>query len=837
MNKIHRIVWSACRRSYIVAHENAKTQGKPSVTRKGVVSAVAAALLAMAAPGAMAQSSCTGGVITVNGAETETCVLQNGDQLTVTGSISANPGVSITGGTIAGSIANSGTISGGWTGIYLSSSSVGSIANSGTISGSSAGIFLNSSSSVVGSITNEAGGLISGSSAGIYLNNNSSVGSIVNSGTISGGNYGIFVSDNSTINGDIVNATNTAQIIGGSSSLAAIRIEGTLSGSIINAGTISGGNGIYLAGANVTGGIENQSGGLISGSSSAGIYLASGSVVGSITNSGTISGSTYAIYVDGSSTLSGITITGNNTAEFIGEVYAPDTPVTLASGATYTMQNGQLFTLDGTSTGFTNSGTLGIAAGGTGTITGNYTQDAAATFRTHVTNDTTYGKLTVSGTATLPSNAKIDVNVADPDFAFTATGMADIISAGTLVSDGTFVVTDNSTLFNFSAVKDVNTVDLSIAAASTNGVQTAVSNLGNTPAGGVAMVLDGIIAGDPGGPIASLFVPLNGDAAVSNAASQTLPLLVGGSQAASRAALGGIGRVVRARMDNNRGLSSGDGFYGNKHVWMKPFGSWADQDDRKGVSGYSARAGGLVFGADAKLSDQTRLGLSFAYAKANVEGNASTAPNSAKVDVYQLLGYGSYALGNDTEINFQAGIGQNRNHGKRDILFAGSVAKSDYNSLTATLGAGIGRTYKLSEQTSFTPSLRADYTWIKDKGYTETGAGVLNLNVASRSADELILAVDGRFSHEINPGTALSANLGLGYDALNERTSVTATFAGAPGAAFTTHGLAPSPWLVRGGFGVVSNTAGGMEVIARYDAEHRKDFLNQTASVKLRWAF
>lgn len=43
--------------------------------------------------------------------------------------------------------------------------------------------------------------------------------------------------------------------------------------------------------------------------------------------------------------------------------------------------------------------------------------------------------------------------------------------------------------------------------------------------------------------------------------------------------------------------------------------------------------------------------------------------------------------------------------------------------------------------------------------------------------------------------------------------------------------------MVRGGLGVVSNTAGGMEVSARYDAEYRKDFLNQTASVKLRWAF
>jgi len=59
----------------------------------------------------------------------------------------------------------------------------------------------------------------------------------------------------------------------------------------------------------------------------------------------------------------------------------------------------------------------------------------------------------------------IDVNVANPNFAFTVTGMADIISAGTLTSDGTFAVTDNSALFDFTANKNGNAVDLALAAA------------------------------------------------------------------------------------------------------------------------------------------------------------------------------------------------------------------------------------------------------------------------------------------------------------------------------------------------------------------------------------
>jgi outer membrane autotransporter protein len=231
-----------------------------------------------------------------------------------------------------------------------------------------------------------------------------------------------------------------------------------------------------------------------------------------------------------------------------------------------------------------------------------------------------------------------------------------------------------------------------------------------------------------------------------------------------------------------------------------------------------------------------RLGASFAYARANVDGNSSIAPNSANIDVYQLVGYGSHSLDAEIEVSFQLGLGQNKNRGKRSLLFAGMVADSRFSSLTATAGAGLGRVMRLNEKTSLSPSVRADYTWINDKGYTETGAGAFNLVVNGRTTDELILAADTKLNHEISPGTTLAANFGAGYDVLSKRASITAAYVGAPGAAFTTQGLDSSPWLARGGLGLTT-TAGGAEITARYDAEYRKDFLNQTASVKLRWVF
>lgn len=352
--------------------------------------------------------------------------------------------------------------------------------------------------------------------------------------------------------------------------------------------------------------------------------------------------------------------------------------------------------------------------------------------------------------------------------------------------------------------------------------------LANSPAYGAAAVIDAT----PG--LLSLFSGT--DQQVSDAASQSLPLLTGGSMMAAINTLSGINRVIQARLESNRGLSSGEAFLGDKNVWMKPFGSWADQDNRNGVTGFDAKTWGLALGVDGTLSHASRLGVAFAYVNSNIDSHSTIAPQSADVSVYQLVGYGSHSLDSNTEMNFQIDVGQNKNEGRRILTFASAVADANYDSWTAHTGVGIGRTLKLNDRTTLTPALRADYTWIKDESYTETGAGVLNLSVADRSTDELILSVEGKLTHQLNDRTRLSANLGVGYDTLSEQSSITATFAGAPGAAFVTYGMDPDPWIARAGVGLSANTQNGMEITARYDAEHREDFLNQTASVKLRWA-
>ncbi len=366
------------------------------------------------------------------------------------------------------------------------------------------------------------------------------------------------------------------------------------------------------------------------------------------------------------------------------------------------------------------------------------------------------------------------------------------------------------------------------------GVQVldSVAAMANTPAVGAARVIDGTPA------LVALYASagLTGDQAISNATTQTLPLLTGGSMIAAQSALSDINRIIQARIESNRGMSSGNDFYGDSHFWVKPFGSWADQGNRSGASGFKANTYGMAGGFDGSFSS-VRLGVAFAYAKSDINSKSSVAAQSSDVDIYQLIGYGSYSLDERTEVNFQAGVGQNTNTGKRTIAFTSSVATADYQSDSTHVGVGIGRSYQLGNQTTLTPSARADYTWIRDKAYLETGAGLLNLDVASRTTEALVIGINGKLAHQLNDQTMAIANMGVGYDTINKQSAITAAFAGLPGASFVTYGIDPSPWIGTAGVGMVYKTKNGLEITGRYDAEYRQDFLNQTASVKLRWGF
>jgi len=477
------------------------------------------------------------------------------------------------------------------------------------------------------------------------------------------------------------------------------------------------------------------------------------------------------------------------------------------------------------------------------TVDGNYIQNSNATLRVDASSASDYSKLYVAGSASFAANTLIDVNVNSVNTLAIGNMLTDVVKADLGLNSAGFKVTDNSALFNFRAIEHANSIDLRVVSNSATGIRDAVIENRHWSALGAADVLDAQLSqaasGDMGQVINALGQLAN-NRAVSRAAMQTLPLVSG--QQAIQGTLTSFQRLLQGRTagGSNSGLSSGDALK-NQEAWAHAFGSRAEQDDRSGTAGFSADSWGMAFGADAQISADARFGLSYGYAKTSVNGNTDLAGTAqrANIDSHIVSAYGSKEIGNARNISWQADIGMNDSKSTRQMEFGGlsRSATADYRTYSAHLGTAITQHIALSSTTTLTPGLRADYSWFNSQSYKETGADALNLNVASQKTDAFVLGADAHLQHRFSAASRLDANFGVGYDTINKRGNIVAAYAGAPGQAFVTTGIDHSPWLVRGGIGFIHTTANGTEVALRYDAEGRSDYLNQTASVRARWAF
>jgi outer membrane autotransporter protein len=323
-------------------------------------------------------------------------------------------------------------------------------------------------------------------------------------------------------------------------------------------------------------------------------------------------------------------------------------------------------------------------------------------------------------------------------------------------------------------------------------------------------------------------------AALSNAISQTLPVLVGGASQATYNTQRALQQTAMARLDNIRGMASGEYFATERSIWVKPFGSIANQSAINNVPGYRTSGGGLAVGIDGNISDNAWLGGVLAYSYSTISGSSDPASSSLGINSFQLGVYGAYALQHDTDLAYQADFGVNQNRANRSIGFMNTGAQANYTSYTSHIGVGVSKVLPVASQINLLPSLRIDYAAVSADAYQESGAAYgLNLNVSSQLYQELLLTAGITGDFQLSDKVRLTANAGVGYNTLNTQTQITASFSGG-GESFVTAGLNVSPWLYSAGLGVVVLQNNDVDLSARYDGQASPTgYLNQMASIRL----
>lgn len=790
---------------------------------------------------------------------------------------------------VTGDINNDGTINAKSTGILISTASTltGDVVNSGTINAINFGMGIFGGSAVTGDMVNDGVINLSGSGVsvtGIYVSNTSTlVGNIANNGAINAGSggFGIGVWQNSTIIGDIENVgTINARWEG-----IYVRNTSTLDGNILNSGIIDAdGLAIVVASSSVVSGSIANNGTI--NAQSTGIFMSTVSTLdGNISNTGIIDANVMGINISASSTVNGgiinegiirgnaAAINANNTSITLTNSGVLDGGIILGANSVFNINGGSLINGDVTSTGanssvhvigdtnvsgydaidfigfdnfIINSGAkLSFADGETlkpgvalqnngltevlnnsvGVIDHNYTHNNTGILEIDLTSINQHGQLAVNGSATFLTGAGIYIDTQ----AGLSLSVGESFTALTslALTSSTFDVADDNFAFDFIASASGNNIVVTITQGSsslpynrvTKGVAGAVETLLRN--GGANLELESSL---------NTITQLPEDE-ITGALEELVPSLAGAGLNILPTVAGVISDVVS---DNSEaeGSSSGDNTTpSDKFVWMRPFAMNINQGTSGGVPGFDASITGLAVGANDKISADTRLGWSLAYARTNMDGNDGFDGQSLDIDTYQISLYERKELKSDAFTTGQIAFGWSDNDSKREI---NGFDDSDacYDSWYTLLNVAIGKEYKARENVTLAPEFSINYVYMDQESYKEDG--ILGLNVDGESADSLIFAVGSKLNFRVEEAKSITAHLEIGYDALSDGVDLSSRFVGG-GPSFKTNGADPGDAVVTGGFGLNLMEGRSMNISINYDATWRDEYSDQGVSATVRY--
>lgn len=788
-----------------------------------------------------------------------------------------------------GTVENTGLISGpGFGGIYLDNSSqTDAIINSGVIGNNDSSSYVGTgvtNAGTLGTLKNTATGVINGR---IPVYNSGSLTELDNAGTITNAGNINNISLGSVYNiGTIGTLLNTGTIITDNSNTitfdsAAIRNRGAI-GTLNNAGSIiSNAFGIRSDGSTSSiDAIINT--GLIQAPQAISLENYNAASIPTLVNSGTITGNilnatSLPLIIAGGAETTG-TLTG----------YANGIGILQTNGSDLIFRSGSLVLNDDIYSH--NATVLNDAAKLTIlnpiTINANYHQNADASLLLGVDdganatgstlNDYGYGRLIVNGSATVDQGSHISLQRTGNTYRFASGQRYVVIDADS--ADTHY----NADKLKYKAVGYTGTVSgltyddgsrsalvvsLGDAAAPVN--TTAPGNTatpGNTTAPvktrhnwattpGATAALNGLTSYSGISP--QLLELYNASLAIDDkteanrvgerlSTSQNISTSTATGTAISKAMT-----VVGAHMDSVRnpqtagasGVATGDDYSNNWVFWGQPFGGFARQGSTENVSGYNAKFGGLLLGADRALGENWRAGAAVNISNTAVHGKDNLSGNTSTADNYGVIGYAGYT-GNPWYLNLSAGLNRQNYESSRQADFTGfsGRAHGKFNGQSVTLQSEVGYPFALPADVVLTPLASLTYGYQQVDGYKESGGNGMALDVNSSHNQSVLSDIGMRVEKSVQ--TRLGnltpfAQVSWIHQYDNRQMSSTATYAAdtVGETQFTTKGASPVKDMAGVTIGSTLYDANSLTLDARYDLQAGERYQAHTFSLRLRKMF
>ncbi len=252
---------------------------------------------------------------------------------------------------------------------------------------------------------------------------------------------------------------------------------------------------------------------------------------------------------------------------------------------------------------------------------------------------------------------------------------------------------------------------------------------------------------------------------------------------------------------------------------------------------------GFAGGLDRLVAPGLRLGAAVGYQNANqwVAGFSG----SGNSNTFQAGLYANYSDG-PLYADAVAGYAYSANQMWRSIVIPGLAPRTAYGLTGANQVYGqveTGYRFDLGglAEAFVTPFARLQAYTGTQNAFTEAGAGSLNLSVAQQTTNSLRTVLGAQLGGSMDLGwrdrLAMKVRLGWSHEYADTARPVTASFAGAPAAPFTTYGVAPQRDGVVLGLAATTAVAEAMNVYVRYEGEvSGQDNAHAfTAGVRMTW--
>ena len=276
-----------------------------------------------------------------------------------------------------------------------------------------------------------------------------------------------------------------------------------------------------------------------------------------------------------------------------------------------------------------------------------------------------------------------------------------------------------------------------------------------------------------------------------------------------------------------QGMSSGDNIFKRGAMWVQGMFNKSKLDDTSKAKGFDADSSGIAFGAEKFVTDDTKVGIGYAYTNADIDGFM----RSTDVDTHTAIVYGEYKPSN-WYVNGIATYGWSDYEENKSV--AGVGVKADYDVETFGLQAMTGYEMNINGFV-LTPETGLRYVHIKQDAYKDSA----DQKVSGNDSDILTGVIGAKVSKnfELSNGMNIKpeARIAATYDLMNDDVNSVVTLAN--GLAYTVDGEALDHFGMEFGAGVTAEVNDNVELSLGYEGKFREDYQDHTGLINAKYKF